>query len=145
MKAAITSALSNQWLQNCMDLVHESYAINFMDPEASVRNMEVKFENDPGSSTLAYVTNTYDSGTGKTNKLTLTVNMSYYNNIDMKDPNGYDKTSRQPLHRFKVCDSKTVNCVMERDERRKRDNFVTAGRAFSDGAAQSFSTTSAKS
>lgn len=95
MKAAITSALSNQWLENCMDLVHESYAINFMDPEASVRNMEVKFENDSGSSTLAYVTNRYNSATGKTTELTLTVNMHYYSNIDMKDPNGYDKTSKQ--------------------------------------------------
>lgn len=95
MKAAITSALSNQWLQNCMDLVHESYAINFMDPEASVRDMEVLLSSEGANGKLAYVTNTYDSGTGKTNKLTLTVNMSYYNNLDMKDPNGYDKTSRQ--------------------------------------------------
>ena len=95
MKAAITSALSNQWLENCMDLVHESYAINFMDPEASVRDMEVLLSNEGNNGKLAYVTNTYDTATGKTSKLTLTVNMDYYNNLDMNDPNGYDKTSKQ--------------------------------------------------
>lgn len=58
MKASITSALSNQWLQNCMDLVHESYAINFMDPEASIRNMEVLLSSEGTNGKLMSPTHT---------------------------------------------------------------------------------------
>ncbi|MBQ9377402.1 MAG: hypothetical protein IJU05_06360 [Schwartzia sp.] len=93
MKAAITSALDNQWLQNCMDLIDESYELNFLDPGASVRTMDVVLKNDGASGTLAYVTS--HSVNGVTDKLTLTVNMNYYNNLDLSDPNGLDTGSRQ--------------------------------------------------
>lgn len=86
-KIAIASALKSQWLENCMNLVNESYEMNFMDLSATVHEMEVflKDENDNGK--LAYVESSYD-GTGKTTGLTLTVNMYYYGKIDMNDPNG---------------------------------------------------------
>ena len=85
MKAAITSALNNQWLENCMNLIDESYQLNFLG-EPSVKAIAVELENDPGSGTLAYVTST--SSGGVTTGLTLTVNMGYYNNLDLTDPNG---------------------------------------------------------
>lgn len=93
MKAAITSALDNQWLQNCMDLIDESYELNFLDPGASVRTMDVVLANGGASGTLASVTS--HSVNGVTDKLTLTVNMNYYNSLDLSDPNGSDTGSRQ--------------------------------------------------
>lgn len=87
-KEAIVSALSNQWLQNCMDLVTESYELNFMDPNTSVRTMDVTFENDSGNGRLAAVQ--YDAGgpNGRSSSLKLIVNLHYYGNLDMNDPNG---------------------------------------------------------
>ncbi len=96
MKQAIASALNNQWLENCMNLVNESYELNFMDPSATVRSMEVILRDDEGQDgKLAYVTSSYNTSTGETVGLTLTVNMAYYNNLDKNDPNGYDKDSKQ--------------------------------------------------
>lgn len=87
-KIAITSALQSQWLENCMNLVNESYEMNFMDLSATVHEMEVFLNDEGDNGKLAYVTNQYDTSTGKTNKLTLTVNLHYYGKIDMNDPNG---------------------------------------------------------
>lgn len=85
-KTAIASALNNQWLKNCMDLIDESYQINFLEPETSVKSMAVNFENKTGSGTLAYVTS--GSIGGVTTSLTLTVNLAYYSQLDTTDPNG---------------------------------------------------------
>ncbi len=79
---AIASALDHQWLENCMNLVQESYELNFMDPETTVREMNVVLEDQGASGTLAYVT------TGS--PLTLTVNMYYYGQLDRSDMNGKD-------------------------------------------------------
>lgn len=78
----IASALSSQWLRNCMDLVEESYELNFKEPGTSVKEMNVELKNEGASGTLAYVT------TGS--PLTLTVNMYYYGQLDLNDVNGKD-------------------------------------------------------
>lgn len=87
-KEAIVSALNSQWLQNCMDLVTESYELNFMDPNTSVRTMDVTFENDSGNGRLAAVTHSPGGPNGRASSLTLIVNLHYYGNLDMNDPNG---------------------------------------------------------
>ena len=86
-KTAITSALNNQWLKNCMDLIDESYQMNFLDPGTTVRNMTVDLDTALPSNTLARVVYSYD-GSGKTTSLTLQVNMDHYNSLDITDPNG---------------------------------------------------------
>lgn len=45
MKSAILSALDNQWLKNCMNLIDETYALNFWENGTSVRSMNVTFSN----------------------------------------------------------------------------------------------------
>lgn len=79
---AIASALDHQWLENCMNLVQESYELNFMEPDTSVREMNVVLQDEGANNTLAYVT------TGS--PLTLTVNMYYYGQLDLGDVNGKD-------------------------------------------------------
>ena len=78
-KAAITSALSSQWLKNCMDLVTESYELN--------RKMNVVVE-DKDNGRLAAVSHVPGASGGRASSLTLIVNLHYYGNIDKNDPNG---------------------------------------------------------
>ncbi|MBO6209855.1 MAG: hypothetical protein J6N99_04115 [Schwartzia sp.] len=89
-KAAIASALNNEWLKNCMDLVEESYALNFKDPGASVRTMTVNLDASVPSGVLAQVVSSFNPSTGITTGLELQVNMNYYGNLDKTDPNGKD-------------------------------------------------------
>lgn len=85
-REAITKALNSQWMKNCLNLVDESYAMNFEESGATVRKINVKFEDNSGSDTLAYVTS-YSSGS-QTTKLDLTINMHYYKSLHLDDPNG---------------------------------------------------------
>ncbi|MBQ8697805.1 MAG: hypothetical protein IJ521_02240 [Schwartzia sp.] len=81
-KEAFAKALGGQWMKNCMDLIDESYEMNFQEPGTAVRSMNVVLDDEGASGTLAYVT------TGS--PLTLTVNMHYYNSLDLSDENGKD-------------------------------------------------------
>ncbi len=83
---AIAKALNNQWLKNCMELVDESYEMNFQEPGTTVHTMDVTFENDAGSNRLAAVGHT--AVNGKADSLTLIVNMHYYSTLDLNDENG---------------------------------------------------------
>ena len=86
VERAILSALDSPWLENCMNLIDESYALNFWEKGNYVRSMDVILQNEGASGTLAYVTS-YSSG-GMTNRLTMTVNMYYYSNLDLNDWSG---------------------------------------------------------
>lgn len=85
-REAITKALSSQWMKNCLDLVDESYVMNFEESGATVKKIDVKFEDDSGSSTLAYVTSHFSGS--QTTQLDLTINMHYYKSLHLDDPNG---------------------------------------------------------
>ena len=88
-KEAIATALNSQWLKNCMDLIQESYELNFKEPGTSVHSMNVVFDTTSGDNgTLASVTS--GSVGGVTTSLTLTVNMYYYGQLDLNDVNGKD-------------------------------------------------------
>ncbi|MCR5438398.1 MAG: hypothetical protein K6F01_02995 [Selenomonas sp.] len=86
VERAILGALDNPWLQNCMDLIDESYALNFWENGNYVRTMDVKLAYEGTSGTLAYVTSS--SAGGETVGLSMTINMSYYSSIDLNDWNG---------------------------------------------------------
>ena len=88
MKKAITAALDNEWLTNCMQLVDESFAINFWENGTSVKSMDVILQDEGDNHKLAYVTYGYNPSTGVTGSLSMTVNMYYYNNLDLTDKNG---------------------------------------------------------
>ena len=76
----IAGALDSQWLENTISLIDESYNLTFEDYSTRVTTMDVVFENDPGSGTLAYVS------TGM--PMELTVNMAYANNMRWDNPSG---------------------------------------------------------
>ena len=97
MKTAIAEALNSQWLSLAMDLIDESYEMNFKETDTTCRALTVTFDDPPvsgiqpiGANTLARVVYSYDSD-GKTDKLYLQVNMNYYNNLDLTDENGKQK------------------------------------------------------
>ena len=84
VERAILGALDHPWLQNCMDLIDESYALNFWEKGVSIRTMDVILSNS-GPGNLAYITN---SSSGGVKSLSLTINMYYYSSLDLKDWNG---------------------------------------------------------
>ena len=110
MQKAIAGALDSQWLTNCMWLVDESFAINFWENGTSVKSMDVNFEDDPSSDNLAYVTNYYNDGV--TTKLKLTVNMHYYNNLDLTDKNGAVKDNPNQLYLDRTLAHEMTHAIM---------------------------------
>ncbi|MBQ1417099.1 MAG: hypothetical protein IIY91_07315, partial [Selenomonas sp.] len=86
VERAILGALDNPWLQNCIDLIDESYALNFWEKGTSVRTMDVKLSNEGQNGKLAYVTSSISGGV--TTGLSMTINMDYYSSLDTKDWNG---------------------------------------------------------
>lgn len=86
VERAILGALDNPWLQNCMDLIDESYALNFWEKGTSVRTMDVILANNGQNGTLAFVTSSISGGV--TTGLSMTINMDYYSSMDMNDWNG---------------------------------------------------------
>ena len=87
---AIVQALNSQWMKNCLDLVNESYEMNFEESGTTVNTINVKFSN-ANDNTLAFVSS-YSTG-DRTTALDLTVNMFYYEALDMSDENGNSSTS----------------------------------------------------
>lgn len=110
MQKAIAGALDSQWLTNCMWLVDESFAINFWENGTSVKSMDVNFEDDASSNNLAYVTNYYNDGV--TTKLKLTVNMHYYNNLDLTDKNGAVKDNPNQLYLDRTLAHEMTHAIM---------------------------------
>ncbi|SHI55404.1 flagellin [Anaerovibrio lipolyticus DSM 3074] len=110
MQKAIAGALDSQWLTNCMWLVDESFAINFWENGTSVKSMDVNFEDDASSNNLAYVTNYYNDGV--TTKLELTVNMHYYNNLDLTDKNGAVKDNPNQLYLDRTLAHEMTHAIM---------------------------------
>lgn len=86
VERAILGALDNPWLQNCMDLIDESYSLNFWEKGNSVRTMDVVLAYNGQNGTLAYVTS--GSVGGVTTSLSMTINMDYYSSLDLNDWNG---------------------------------------------------------
>ncbi len=84
----IVGGLYTWWIKGALDLVNNSYGMNFAESGTTVKTIEVKFENSYNNSLLAYVS--YDRKQ-KTSKLYLTINMKKYRDIDQSDPNGYSE------------------------------------------------------
>ena len=87
-KNHIIAGLNSDWTDKCLNLVKRSYGIDFNDPNASLKDINVKFYNsdnltdsDHPATALAFVQL-------KEGKLNLVVNMKYYNTIDMDSEDG---------------------------------------------------------
>lgn len=96
----IIKALNSDWLKTSLDMIQDAYGINFTDGNASVTEMDVKLENITSgaqANALAFVSS--EAQGGVTSKLTLTINMAYYNTLNKQDPNGSSKTTSAYLDR----------------------------------------------
>ncbi|SEH29565.1 Flagellin FlgL [Selenomonas sp. KH1T6] len=92
-QAFIVKALNSEWMTSALNLIADSFDMSFEDSGATVRTIDLIFENNSGSNALAYVTN-WSAG-GQANRLTLTFNMAYYSNLNPNDVNGSDLSSGQ--------------------------------------------------
>ena len=72
----IVKGLYSWWIDECMNLIEESYGYSFTDEDATVTSINVSFgrSNLLSSSTLAAVQYFYDPNAGKTGNLVLHIN-----------------------------------------------------------------------
>ncbi len=86
-KGLVLRGLNTWWISEGIDLIRESYGLDFSD--ASVNEMTVEFDetnSKPGA--LAWVTSDYSPTSKPAVSLKMTVNMTYFNNITAEDENG---------------------------------------------------------
>ena len=81
----ILKALNSDWIEQAVQLVSDSYNIDFNQSGTTVNTINVVFENQ-NNGTLAYVSST--SLGGRTVSLDLVVNMYYYSDIDPSSEDG---------------------------------------------------------
>lgn len=128
VERAILGALDNPWLQNCIDLIDESYALNFWEKGNSVRTMDVILANDGQNGTLAYVTSIISGGV--TTGLKMTVNMDYYSSLNLNDWNGSASGGAGYLDR--VIAHEMVHALMSANIK----NFANLPKYIKEGAAE---------
>ncbi|SEH26846.1 Hemolysin-type calcium-binding repeat-containing protein [Selenomonas sp. KH1T6] len=84
---AIVDRLYSWWTKGALDLIQESFGLNFTEAGTSVKDISLSFYNEDDN-VLAAVRSSYDMFTGLTEELTLKVNMCYYGGFDQQDVNG---------------------------------------------------------
>ena len=87
----IIKALNSEWIQNSLEMLKESYGIDFMEDETAITKMKVFLDPDGEDGTLAYVKTS--------NPLELHVNMKYYGDMDMENVNGTSPSTSMYLDR----------------------------------------------
>ena len=85
----IIKALNSEWIQNSLEMIKESYGVDFMEDSTMVNKMTVHLDyNVQGqqASALAWVSSKYSGS--KTVALEMHINMDRYQDMDMEDVNG---------------------------------------------------------
>ncbi len=85
---AIADRLYSWWAGGALNLIQESYGLNFSEAGTSVKDITLQFYYNSSDSALASVRHSYSPYTGKTSELSLRVNMYYYSGFDKQDMNG---------------------------------------------------------
>ena len=86
---AIVAGLFKWWAADCLNLDEKSFGISFNSQTAMIKDIGLYFYNDKNSETLAAVGNVQrKSSDGVPTKLTLQVNMKYYDNVNATDADG---------------------------------------------------------
>lgn len=85
----IISMLNTWWIPNSLELIKESYGIDFINSNPSVKELTVQFVSNQ-ENTLAHVDyeTSYEDEIYKVSSLTLSINTDYYDEISTTDPNG---------------------------------------------------------
>lgn len=101
MQQAVIDRIYTWWAKGGLNLVAESYGLNFTEDGTTISDIDVEFVNE-NTNTLASVNyRYYTSGihAGEATKLTLTINMSNFTDLDLTDVNGYAGASSGYLDR----------------------------------------------
>lgn len=85
----IVGALYTWWINSSLNLINDSFGINFNESGTTVNEMDVTFYNssDGKMAVVSYST------TQKCTELHMKINMNYYDSIDTSDPNGSGGTN----------------------------------------------------
>ena len=89
----VLKGLNSEWIKQTLKLAKDSYGIDFNTSGATVKTLNVKFENSSINDRNAAIQSTDSDGDGKTDALTLIVNMYYYGDIDTTSKDGAIKSS----------------------------------------------------
>ncbi len=89
VKETIVKALNSEWVASSLQLVKDTYGLSFNDDTAMVKEIDVQFPHSGGKA-LANITYSYVGAT--TTKLTLNVNMDFYQDLNERDVNGSTNT-----------------------------------------------------
>lgn len=110
MQQEIIKRLNSWWVKGALDLVEQSLGLSFKTTGATVNSMDVCFVNQ-NSSTLAAVRSHEDGNSGKTKQLTLVINMKYYSQLDLNNPNGKVK-GKETFYLDRVLAHELTHAVM---------------------------------
>ena len=87
-ETAILKGLNSQWIKNSLSMIRDAYGLSFEDGNVSVNTMSVTLTHNPSNANaLAYVAVSTGSD-GYASNLELVVNMNFYDDINLQDPNG---------------------------------------------------------
>ncbi len=90
------AALNTEWIENSLERLEEAYGLTFRDPSATVQNMSVDFEDNPGAFHAAYCAWSFD-GNGQADSLKIVINTGNVHLADKTDPSG-SSLDRTILH-----------------------------------------------
>ena len=85
---AIVERLNSWWAKGALDLIQESYGLSFAEKGATVKDIGVNFYYDASDYSRPWVSYDASPTTGKTNGLTLNINMYHFVGFDRQNVNG---------------------------------------------------------
>ena len=84
----IVKGLYNEWMKNCLDLIENSYGLNFQSESTSAHEITLNFADSNTMSNIANAGYHYLESDGKAFDLTLNINVDEVANIDTTDASG---------------------------------------------------------
>ena len=129
----VVQGLYSWWIDSALNLIEQSYSYSFKDKDATVKEITLEFVDEPDSDIMAYVDpglSSTDGSAYKADALTLTVNMSRFNNITADEVNGSAET--YPFYLDRVLAHELTHAIMAA----KIDNFQDIPTFITEGMAE---------
>ena len=123
--------MNSDWIEQCINLVTESFGLSFTDDGTTVNEIDVTFENNSSNNRLAAVEHSYSLSTGKATSLTLIINMNYYNAIDTTSEDG-DSSNSGSIYLDRTLAHEFTHAVMAANI----DNFSKLPKYIKEGTAE---------
>ena len=127
----ILKGLNSDWIEQCINLVTESFGLSFTDDGTTVNEIDVTFENNSSNNRLAAVEHSYSLSTGKATSLTLIINMNYYDAIDTTSEDG-DSSNSGSIYLDRTLAHEFTHAVMAANI----DNFSKLPKYIKEGTAE---------